>query len=498
MLFDLDGTLTDPKIGITTCVQYALRDQGIEEPDLDKLEPFIGPPLKTSFMELYQLNENQAEQAIEKYRERFQEIGLFENKVYAGIPQMLRKLKENGIHLAVASSKPTVFVQRILEHFHIEQYFEVVVGSELDGTRIEKEEVVQEVLAQLFGDKPKALEEVYMIGDRKFDIEGAKAMSVESVGVSYGYGGVQELKEAGADYIVRSVEELRKFLLREVASEPPKTFLKAIWPMLFPFLMFMLIKNIAANIFYLVTVTIGTNLQGNISDLFFIKDEAGALLGISGNLSTIVNTMSFLVAALFLRKQAVEEIRINKEKSVLYHLKRLPNIYYLYLGVAVVGAIVAINVLFELMQITGKLEAYYIMKEDVYSASLLVGLLCYGILIPIAEEILFRGIIYNHLKKSMKLPMAILISSAMFGFYHMNTIQGVYAFAIGCIMAYGYEYFGTFWVPVTIHIASSFLTYLIGYTPIVESVLFSWPFCITAIVLTFLGFYQLFQQKKIY
>lgn len=217
MLFDLDGTLTDPKIGITTCVQYALRAQGIEEPDLDKLEPFIGPPLKTSFMELYQLNENQVEQAIEKYRERFQEIGLFENKVYAGIPEMLRTLKSNGIHLAVASSKPTVFVQRILEHFHIEQYFEVVVGSELDGTRIEKEEVVQEVLAQLFGGKPKALEEVYMIGDRKFDIEGAKAMSVESIGVSYGYGGVQELKEAGADYIVRSVEELREFLFREIA-----------------------------------------------------------------------------------------------------------------------------------------------------------------------------------------------------------------------------------------------------------------------------------------
>ncbi len=130
LLFDLDGTLTDPKIGITTCVQYALHSFGIEEPDLDKLEPFIGPPLRDSFMEFYGFTAEQAEEAVAKYRERFQNTGIFENEVYAGIPEMLKNLQSKGYFLALASSKPQIYVERILEHFDLKKYFAVVVGSE--------------------------------------------------------------------------------------------------------------------------------------------------------------------------------------------------------------------------------------------------------------------------------------------------------------------------------------------------------------------------------
>ena len=175
LLFDLDGTLTDPKVGICTCVQYALASFGIEEPDLDKLEPFIGPPLKNSFMNYYHLTEEQAEEAVEKYRERFKDTGIFENKLYDGIEQMLIALNSKGIHLAVASSKPQVYVERILEHFDLKKYFSVVVGSELDGRRETKDQVVQETLRQLFGENPVDPAQVYMIGDRKFDVEGARA-----------------------------------------------------------------------------------------------------------------------------------------------------------------------------------------------------------------------------------------------------------------------------------------------------------------------------------
>ena len=220
-LFDLDGTLTDPKEGITTCVQYALHSLGIEEPDLDRLESFIGPPLKDSFMEFYGMDEEQAQAAVKKYRERFNDKGLYENEIYPGIAPMLQMLSEKGFRLAVASSKPTVFVEKILEHFGIRQYFKVVVGSELDGSRTSKDQVVMEALRQLFGAKPILYHEVYMIGDRRFDVEGARAMKVESVGVTYGYGGMEELREAHADYIVESVEELREFLnrLEENAGE---------------------------------------------------------------------------------------------------------------------------------------------------------------------------------------------------------------------------------------------------------------------------------------
>ena len=138
ILFDLDGTLTDPKVGITTCAQYALASVGIDEPDLDKLEPFIGPPLHESFMQFYGFDKDMAMKLVEKYRERFNHIGIFENEIYPGIPKMLQTLKEKGCKISIASSKPTVLVERILVHFDIKQYFDSVVGSNLDGSRTKK------------------------------------------------------------------------------------------------------------------------------------------------------------------------------------------------------------------------------------------------------------------------------------------------------------------------------------------------------------------------
>lgn len=209
ILFDLDGTLTDPKEGITKCVQYALASVGIDEPDLDKLEPFIGPPLHESFMEFYGFDREMAMKLVEKYRERFKDTGIFENVIYPGIADMLKSLKEAGCKISIASSKPTVLVERILEHFDIRKYFDSVVGSNLDGTRTKKEEVVEEALYQLQCLKEKTA----MVGDRKFDIEGARAFGLTGIGVSFGYAAENELQEAGADYIVDTVEELQKLLL---------------------------------------------------------------------------------------------------------------------------------------------------------------------------------------------------------------------------------------------------------------------------------------------
>ncbi|MCM1039331.1 MAG: HAD family hydrolase [Ruminococcus sp.] len=215
LLFDLDGTLTDPKLGITSCVQYALRKFGIDEPDLDKLEPFIGPPLSDSFREFYGFNEQQALEGVAAYRERFTDIGIFENEVYPGIGQMLAHLQKAGKKLAVASSKPTVYVKRILEHFGLEEYFDVVVGSELNNTRTKKEEVIEEALRQLYQGKKRDNDRTVMIGDRKYDISGAKLSGLVSVGVSYGYALPGELEEAGADYIADTVSQLEKILLTE-------------------------------------------------------------------------------------------------------------------------------------------------------------------------------------------------------------------------------------------------------------------------------------------
>lgn len=213
LLFDLDGTLTDPKIGITTCAQYALRHFGIEEPDLDKLEPFIGPPLLESFQGLYGFDEKKAKEAIRVYRERFSTVGLFENEIYLGIEKMLARLKQAGKKLAVASSKATVYINQILQHFKIEQYFDVIVGSELDGTRSKKEEVIEEALRQLCQMGKTDNDIAVMIGDRKFDILGARALGLASIGVSFGYAPPGELEEAQPDYIVGTVPELEELLL---------------------------------------------------------------------------------------------------------------------------------------------------------------------------------------------------------------------------------------------------------------------------------------------
>ena len=212
ILFDLDGTLTDPKEGITKCVQYALKHFNIEENDLNHLTCFIGPPLQHSFMTFYGLDEAQAKVAVAKYRERFSTIGLFENGVYKGIKEMLEALRKQGKKLAVATSKPYIYAEKILENYHLKQYFEVIVGSELDGTRSNKAEVIQEVFKQLKLNEEDKYETI-MVGDRKQDILGAKACHIHSIGVKFGYAEEGELELAGADYIVNNVMNLQEFLL---------------------------------------------------------------------------------------------------------------------------------------------------------------------------------------------------------------------------------------------------------------------------------------------
>ena len=210
LLFDLDGTLTNPQEGITKCVQHALRAFGIEEPDLEKLIPFIGPPLIQSFMEFYNMSEEDARKAVTVYRERFGTVGLFENFPYPGIADMLAELKAQGKILAVASSKPTVYVRRILEKFELAPYFNVIEGSNLDGTRVDKKEVIAEVLSQL--DNPSA-DDLLMIGDRKFDVIGAREMGFGCVGVRFGFAAPDELEQSGAVYIADTVRDLHRYLI---------------------------------------------------------------------------------------------------------------------------------------------------------------------------------------------------------------------------------------------------------------------------------------------
>ena len=210
ILFDLDGTLTDPKEGITNCVKYALESVGIYENDMGKLMRFIGPPLVDSFMEYYGYGRDEALRLVEKYRERFSTIGLFENALYDGVEEMLKKLKSEGKTLVLATAKPIIYAKRIMEHFDIAKYFDIMCGAELDGSVNHKHEVIELALKKLNNpDKARAV----MVGDRKQDIDGAKLNGIKAIGVRFGYAEEGELEDAGSDYIAKDMEELTELLV---------------------------------------------------------------------------------------------------------------------------------------------------------------------------------------------------------------------------------------------------------------------------------------------
>lgn len=205
IMFDLDGTLTDPKEGITKCVQYALLKMGIQEENLDNLLPFIGPPLVDAFMKFYSMSSEDAHKALGFYRERFTTVGMFENEVIPGISEMLNKLKADGKTLLVATSKPRVYAQKILEHFDLAKYFEVISGPELNETTNTKDEIIDGLLKN-YSKNP------VMVGDRRQDVIAAHICHIPCIGVRFGYAEDGELEAAGADEIAESVDELFKIL----------------------------------------------------------------------------------------------------------------------------------------------------------------------------------------------------------------------------------------------------------------------------------------------
>ncbi|ODG96714.1 HAD family hydrolase [Nostoc sp. KVJ20] len=209
VLFDLDGTLTDPKPGITGCIQYALSELGYKSPNADELHWCIGPPLKDSFSQLLNtLDGTLIEQAILLYRHRFATIGLFENSLYPQIPEILKAIRFAGYKTFVATSKPYIYATQIIEYFDLSLLFDSVYGSELDGTRSIKGDLIHHILVM----ENLSSSSVVMVGDRSHDIIGAKRHDIASIGVTYGYGTEEELKAHGADFIAHSPSDILRLL----------------------------------------------------------------------------------------------------------------------------------------------------------------------------------------------------------------------------------------------------------------------------------------------
>ncbi len=210
LIFDLDGTLSDPRVGITQAVAFALRHMGITVDNPDTLTPFIGPPLTESFSTFYGFNEKQCHEASRIYRLYFLDRGWAENELYKGMPKLLRDLRQEGAHLYVATSKGEQSARRILKHFHLSALFDDVAGDTPRHRRPKKGDVIRYLLNR---QGLTHSDRILMIGDRRHDIEGAREAGLPSAGVCYGYGSREELAAAGATHIVSSVEELRHLLI---------------------------------------------------------------------------------------------------------------------------------------------------------------------------------------------------------------------------------------------------------------------------------------------
>lgn len=210
ILFDLDGTLTDSGEGIVNSVYYSLLKYNIKVADRAELCKFVGPPLAESYQKFFGFSKEESIKAVEYYREYYREKGIFENKVYDGVPKLLKSLSGAGKTLVLATSKPHIFAEKILKHFNLLKYFSYISGAELSGERTKKDEVIKYALKE-FPQIP--LENIIMVGDREHDIIGANACKIDSAGVLYGYGALEEFKSNNATYIAKDVGDLLTYLL---------------------------------------------------------------------------------------------------------------------------------------------------------------------------------------------------------------------------------------------------------------------------------------------
>lgn len=207
ILFDLDGTIIDPKIGIINSILYATKELGLDENDPATLDSFIGPPLQNSFKERYGLSDDKAMEAVKTYRVYYAEKGIFECHLYEGIEELLQKLYEENIFMSLATSKPVKYANQLMQHFKLEEYFEFTAGAQMDGKRTDKREVIQYALENI---PPFEKEEIMMLGDREFDIEGGKHYQLPTAWAKWGYGEEPIVMKLNPDFVFEKPLDLLK------------------------------------------------------------------------------------------------------------------------------------------------------------------------------------------------------------------------------------------------------------------------------------------------
>ena len=474
ILFDLDGTLTDSGEGIMKSVQYALlRAFDITVEDYTELRAFVGPPLHDQFMRWTGCTREEADEAVRLYRERYVPVGLYENRLYDGIPELLERLKAEGFRMAVASSKPTALCERILQHFGVAGYFDVILGSEPDGRRSNKAEVVEDVLKALHAEDKR--DECILVGDTKYDMAGAKAAGLAAMGVSFGYGLREELEAEWPDCIVDSPREAGNVIIGVARAEGwtgrgpaggsgsgplythPKTgavrdarktgrcvpsdgrVIFRIWRIVYPLLTDLFVSN---------GIVLGCMLAVYL--LGFMPQE------IMNNLGTELTGVADAVLLAIFAVLYAEDEKQRRQRGTpwrLYEKKPFGVPHGLMVALYTIAASEVIGILISIVPFK---DARYEALEAMFSSPpLIIQILVVGIIGPVMEELLFRGILFRRLRDYTGFYVGAVLSAAAFGIAHGNITQGIYALILGILLAALYEHFGTLKACICAHIANN-------------------------------------------
>lgn len=503
ILFDLDGTLTASGEGITKCVQYALNKMGMAEDDLEKLECFIGPPLKDSFMRYGGFSQEEALRAVAYYRERYETTGIFENALYPKIPELLELLQINDKIMAVASSKPEKYVKQILEHFGIASYFQAIVGSEMDGQRVLKAEVIEEALSRLGMQTQR--DKVIMVGDRAEDVLGAISCGVQCVGALYGYGTAEELKQAGAVYLAETVEDLavlaspndeettehvesiRQSALKEseeipVQEEETKVLtteteewvlrrkprpvkkmhpLHHIWRWFYPLGLYFLLSlavTFSFGIFFAVQMLL-------TSDAGSVQMLNQKIVGSSLAITLVTDVLAILIGLLFYHID-----QKKREQGILGNWDERWCPFIVWLSITVIS-IAGCQLLNDLIFVSGLHELFPSYTETasltIHTQPFWMIFLTVVVVAPVAEEIIFRGLMFRRMKDWLKPVTAVFLSALAFGLYHGNMVQFLYAFLMGAVFAMIYHRTGMLQTSIVAHLTANFWS-MFGYPYVCE------------------------------
>lgn len=485
ILFDLDGTLTDSGPGIMRSVQYALEKMGRQVVDLQALRCFVGPPLKEQFMAYAGFDDGEALEAIRYYRERYTDKGMFENEVYPGVEDILRLLVDRGRILAVASSKPEVYVRQILDHFGLSGYFREIVGAELDG-RTSKSEVIEEALRRLGMSNHR--QAVLMVGDRDYDVIGAHHCGLQCIGVAYGYGSREELQKAGAAYVANTVSDLAVLAESDEDDETVETnsidmgnFLdtplpvmpesrsvrivsdgqesargesagRKIWRVIYPVLLYFAITTAVS--------LVGDTFIGIVAVAVLGITEQEELMAMMMHGAVLLTGVGNLVAMPVLLRliQLDERRRRNRQ----YHYKPRPekkSSSSMVLG-TILSAVALCQILNDLISLSGLNElfpGYEESSSQIFDGqSIFMLLAVVAIVSPIIEELVFRGLLQQRLRDYLGKGWAIGLTAVSFGAYHGNMVQFIYASLIGVFLGCALERTQDLRIPVAAHIAANF------------------------------------------